>query len=78
MTFFNYRWRDLPAIIALAGLYALVAKIVLSYFAETGNVTLIWFSSGLGLAALILRGLRYWPGIFIGALAAGLLVDDSF
>lgn len=78
MTFFNYRWRDLPAIIALAGLYALVAKIVLSYFAETGNVTLIWFSGGLGLAALILRGLRYWPGIFIGALAAGLLVDDSF
>jgi integral membrane sensor domain MASE1 len=78
MAFPNYRWLDFPAILGLAGLYCLLAKIVLTYFSETGNVTLVWFSSGLGLAALLLKGLRYWPGIFLGAFAAGLMVDDSF
>ncbi|WP_026603933.1 bifunctional diguanylate cyclase/phosphodiesterase [Methylomonas sp. 11b] len=78
MAFPNYRWLDFPAILGLAGLYCLLAKIVLTYFSETGNVTLVWFSGGLGLAALLLKGLRYWPGIFLGAFAAGLMVDDSF
>lgn len=62
----------------LAAAYALLAKIVLMHFSETGNVTLVWFSGGLGLAILLLQGLQYWPGIFVGAFAAGLMVDDSF
>ncbi|WP_446808096.1 EAL domain-containing protein [Methylomonas sp. 2BW1-5-20] len=62
----------------MALIYGLLAKVVLAYFAASGNVTLIWFSGGLGLAALLQRGLHYWPGIFIGAFAAGLMVDDSF
>lgn len=77
MAFFMYRWRDLPAILGLATLYGLLAKIVLTLFSETGNVTLVWFSGGLGLAALLLKGIRYWPGVFLGAFAAGLMVDDS-
>jgi diguanylate cyclase (GGDEF)-like protein/PAS domain S-box-containing protein len=73
----NYRWQDLPAILGLAGLYGILAKVVLTYFSASGNVTLIWFSGGLGLAVLLQNGLRYWPGIFIGAFAAGLMVDDA-
>ncbi|AMK75695.1 MULTISPECIES: MASE1 domain-containing protein [Methylomonas] len=72
----NYRWQDLPGILGLAGFYGLLAKVVLNYFSASGNVTLIWFSGGLGLAVLLQKGLRYWPGIFIGAFAAGLMVDD--
>ncbi len=74
----RYRWRDLPAILLLAAVYALLAKLVLTQFSETGNVTLVWFSGGMGLAVLLLQGIRYWPGIFIGGFAAGLMVDDSW
>ncbi|MDT4330938.1 EAL domain-containing protein [Methylomonas sp. MED-D] len=71
------RRRDLPGILSLALLYGAIAKITLSYFSTSGNVTLVWFSGGLGLAVLLLKGLRFWPGIFLGALAAGLMVNDS-
>ncbi len=65
-------------ILVVAALYGLLAKLVLSQFSETGNVTLVWFSGGMGLAVLLLKGVRYWPGIFLGAFAAGLMVDDDF
>lgn len=74
----HYQFRDAWTISGLALAYALLAKIVLMYFSEAGNITLIWLPGGLGLAALILGGLRLWPGILAGALVAGLLVGDSF
>ena len=74
----RYRWQDFLAILGLAALYAGVARIVLTHFSVAGNVTLIWFSGGLGLTVLLIKGVKYWPGIFIGAFLAGLLVDDAF
>jgi len=74
----HYRWQDLGWMLLLAGLYAGIARIVLDQFSEAGNVTLIWLSGGLGLTVLLLRGMHYWPGIFIGAFAAGLMVDGAF
>lgn len=74
----RYRWQDLLWMLILAGLYAGIARIVLDHFSEVGNVTLVWFSGGLGLTVLLLQGLRYWPGIFVGAFLAGLMVDDAF
>jgi len=71
-----YRWLDLPGMVGIALLYALLAKIVLTYFSEAGNATLVWFPGGFGLAVLLLRGRLYWPAIFAGAFAAGLMVDD--
>ncbi|WP_082880832.1 PAS domain S-box protein [Methylomonas sp. DH-1] len=73
-----YRRTELAGILGLSLIYALCAKLVLTYFSTTGNVTLIWFSGGIGLAVLLLKGIRYWPGILIGATAAGLMVDDVF
>jgi signal transduction histidine kinase len=35
----------------------------------TGSVSAIWPPVGLGIAALYLWGLRWWPGVFIGELA---------
>lgn len=72
-----YRWRDLPSGAGLALAYALLAQCVLTFFSSSGNVTLVWFPGGLGLAALLAGGLRYWPGLFLGAFAAGLLVGNS-
>ncbi|MGR8929271.1 MAG: bifunctional diguanylate cyclase/phosphodiesterase [Gammaproteobacteria bacterium] len=77
MRIYRYRWQEIFEMSLLAGVYFALAVLVLQQFSETGNVTLIWFSGGLGLAVLLIRGLHYWPGIFIGALAAGLIVDDA-
>ena len=72
-----YRWSDIPQLLTLAVLYALLILLVLSYLTTDGNISPVWLPSGLGLAALLLLGKRYWPGIFIGALAAYLSVDRS-
>lgn len=65
-------------IVGLALLYAGLAKLVLAYFSDRGNVTLIWFPAGLGLAAMLLDAKHNWAGILLGAFCAGLLVGDSW
>jgi len=62
----------------IAVAYALLGKLMLSYFSTAGNVTLVWFPGGMALAILLLKGIRFWPGVFIGAFAAGLLVKNEF
>jgi signal transduction histidine kinase len=63
--------------LALAAAYYGCAKIgqTLEY---TGSVAAIWPPAGLGMAALYLWGLRWWPGVFLGELAvnAELLAGD--
>jgi signal transduction histidine kinase len=45
----------------------------------TASVSAIWPPAGLGIAALYLWGLRWWPGVLLGELVvnAELLLDDS-
>ena len=45
----------------------------------TASVSAIWPPAGLGIAALYLWGLRWWPGIFLGELLVNgqLLVDHA-
>jgi integral membrane sensor domain MASE1 len=54
-------------ILALGATYYCSAKIgqTLRY---TGSVSAIWPPAGLGIAALYLWGLRWWPGVFLGEL----------
>ncbi|MBI5891408.1 MAG: EAL domain-containing protein [Nitrosomonadales bacterium] len=73
-----YRWSDVPKLLALVALYALLILLVLSYLTTDGNISPVWLPSGLGLAALMAGGKKYWPGIFVGALAAYLAVGRSF
>src|SRR3989338_7042970 len=68
-----YRWFDLPRLAGLALAYALLAKIVLGFFSANGVVSIVWPSSGLALAALLLGGKKYWPGVFIGALVGNVM-----
>ena len=51
----------------LAGAYYGAAKLgqTLRY---TASVSAIWPPAGLGIAALYLWGMRWWPGIFVGEL----------
>ena len=45
----------------------------------TASVSAIWPPAGLGIAALYLWGLRWWPGVLLGELIVNgqLLLDDS-
>jgi hypothetical protein len=62
--------RRLPypaAVTLLAALYFAVAKLGLLTAVAQAVVSSAWPPAGLALAALLLLGVRYWPGIAIGA-----------
>jgi serine phosphatase RsbU (regulator of sigma subunit)/integral membrane sensor domain MASE1/anti-sigma regulatory factor (Ser/Thr protein kinase) len=54
----------------VAAAYYGSAKLGLSLAFESGSVTAIWPPTGIALAALLLWGLRVWPGVALGALLA--------
>jgi signal transduction histidine kinase len=70
--------RYAAGLLVLAAAYYGSAKIgqTLRY---TASVAAIWPPAGLGIAALYLWGLRWWPAVFLGELAVNgeLLVDDT-
>ena len=55
-------------ILALALAYYGVGRLGLATTALPGNVTPVWPPTGLALAALMIGGLRLWPGVAAGAL----------
>jgi integral membrane sensor domain MASE1 len=57
-------------IAAIAGGYYLSARVGLEQAFETRSVTAIWPPTGIALAALVLWGLRVWPGVALGAFLA--------
>ena len=69
--------RYVGGVVLLAGAYYASAKLgqTLRY---TASVSAIWPPAGLGIAALYLWGLRWWPGIFIAELVVnGELLFES-
>ena len=75
------RWpslRYVAGVVLLAAAYYGAAKVgqTLRY---TASVSAIWPPAGLGIAALYLWGLRWWPGVLIGetVVNAELLLDDG-
>ena len=75
------RWpslRYVGGVVLLAAAYYGAAKVgqTLRY---TASVSAIWPPAGLGIAALYLWGLRWWPGVLLGELVVNgeLLLDDS-
>jgi signal transduction histidine kinase len=55
----------------VAGLYYLAGRIGLEFAYLDGAVAALWPPAGLGLALLVLYGVRLWPGIVIGDLWLG-------
>jgi PAS domain S-box-containing protein len=55
----------------VAAVYYGAAKVGLQLAYLNGAVTALWPPVGVGIAALVLYGLRLWPGIVIGDLLAG-------
>ncbi|PYO12030.1 MAG: hypothetical protein DMD31_17510, partial [Gemmatimonadetes bacterium] len=68
-----------PAAVALlAVLYFGSAKLGLLAAVAHGVVSSAWPPTGVALAALLLAGVRYWPGIAIGALLLNATSGVSF
>ena len=72
------RLKALPSIalnLFLAIVYFAAAEIGLSLASLHTNVTAIWPPAGIAISALVIFGVRLWPGVFLGALAANLLTN---
>jgi signal transduction histidine kinase len=65
------------AVALLAALYFGVAKLSLAMAFEQSNVSPVWPPTGLSLAALLLLGRRYWPGIALGAFLTNASTEVS-
>ncbi len=66
--FSSLRWSDQARVIGVALLYAALGKLVLTFFSAPGNLSMVWPPAGLALAALVLGGRHFWPGVFFGAI----------
>lgn len=72
----QYTYADLARVPVLAMLYLLLAVLAMKFGTVQGNVATLWPASGLALFALLRYGMQLWPGVFIGAFAAGLWIHD--
>lgn len=70
--------RSLPASfaqnIAVAIAYLVTAKLGFTLALEHTNATVLWPPTGIALAVCFLFGLRIWPGIFLGAFLANMMM----
>jgi len=56
--------------ILLVAAYLGAAWIGLAFAIPPGIATAVWPASGVALAAMLLLGMRFWPGVWLGALLA--------
>lgn len=62
---------------ALALAYFVAAKLSLTLAIPPGYATAVWPPSGLALAALLIGGPKFWPGVLIGAAAVNFTIQFS-
>jgi signal transduction histidine kinase len=61
--------------VGVAAAYFLAAKIGLTLVTVGVTVTLVWPASGVAVAAMLLCGIRVWPGVALGAFLANATTD---
>lgn len=64
-------------ILAVAALYYATARLGLLQQLVRGQVTPLWPPTGIAVAAMLLFGVRVWPGIAVGALAVNIFIGPS-
>lgn len=73
----QFHWVDLPLNLAVVAIYFLLAKIGLILALTSPAITIFWPAGGFAVAVLLIGGLRFLPGIFVGAVVAGLIAINS-
>ncbi|HET7024270.1 MAG TPA: MASE1 domain-containing protein [Gemmatimonadales bacterium] len=81
------RARGIPYLLQVLGVglaYAVGARLGQFTAIPPGNVSALWASAGISVAALALLGLRVWPGVWLGAFTYnfaffhnGVAIDPS-
>ena len=71
------RFRPTSKFILLVALYCLCGYLGKAIAGKSADVPLLWPSFGLALAAVLLCGEEYWPGVALGALFFGFLVPPG-
>src|SRR3954470_14254458 len=66
-------WLESATHVGIAAGYFLLAQLGFRVATVHPVVASVWPPAGLALAILVLFGLRFWPGIFLGALVANAL-----
>ncbi|MBL0209826.1 MAG: PAS domain S-box protein [Holophagaceae bacterium] len=61
----------------IAAVYPLAAKCSYLMTFPDSRDTALWLPKGIALAALLIGGVKLWPGVFIGALATVMLNTKS-
>lgn len=61
------RTTRLLEIVVVAALYYVAGRLGQLLTIPPGNITAVWAPSGIALAAVLLRGYRVWPGIWLGS-----------
>jgi two-component system sensor kinase FixL len=62
----------LPTLLVSA-LYAAASELALQLLRYAAETAVVWFASGVGLAAMLLLGTRALPGVLLGTLLCGLM-----
>jgi PAS domain S-box-containing protein len=62
--------RYISGVLILAVVYYGAARLGLRYASIGQSISLVWPPTGIAFAALVLLGLRYWPGVALGAFLA--------
>jgi integral membrane sensor domain MASE1/anti-sigma regulatory factor (Ser/Thr protein kinase) len=65
-------------VVGIAAVYYGAAKLGLNLAFSAKSVTAVWPPTGIALAALVLWGYRYWPGVALGALLANAWTGVPF
>ena len=65
-------------LVALTALYFLGGVLGKKASLHTGNAALVWPSAGIALAAILLYGYRFWPGIALGAVLFSIISGQPF
>ncbi|GGU87250.1 MASE1 domain-containing protein [Lentzea flava] len=73
----NAALRTTVTILAVAVAYYATAKVGLVLALVKGQVTPLWLPTGISVAALLMSGLRIWPGIALGALTANIALGTG-
>ncbi|MBI3440876.1 MAG: PAS domain S-box protein [Proteobacteria bacterium] len=68
--------KKVALILALATIYMVAAKLGLRLAMLAEQVTIIWPPTGIAMAALLLLGQEFWPGILLGAFLANVTTHE--
>jgi PAS domain S-box-containing protein len=71
------KFRPTSKFVLLVALYCLCGYLGKAIAGKSADVPLVWPPFGLALAAVLLCGEQYWPGVALGALFFGILVPTG-